>query len=70
MKPTRYEITFRGEAGDRTRAMFEDCDVSVERGDTVLRAEVPDQAALHGVLDRIASLGFELTEVRQVASDE
>jgi hypothetical protein len=67
MKATRYEITFKGGAGERTRAAFEDCEISSEPGVTVLRAELPDQAALHGVIDRIASLGLELIEVRPIA---
>jgi len=50
--------------------MFEDLDVSVGHGVTILRAELEDQAALHGVIDRIASLGLELTEVRRVALED
>jgi hypothetical protein len=69
MNPTRYEITFKGEAGARTRAAFEDFEISVGHGVTVLRAELPDQAALHGVIDRIAALGLELTEVRRTSDD-
>ena len=67
MKATMYEITFKGEAGPRTLAEFEDFEVSVGHGVTVLRAELSDQAALLGVIDRVASLGLELTEVRPVA---
>jgi len=37
----------------------------------VLRGCVPDQAALHGILTRLHSLGLELLEVRRVpAPDE
>lgn len=68
MAPTRYEITFKGEAGPGTRAAFEDLEVSVGHGMTVLRAELPDQAALHGVIDRVAELGLELTDVRLIVS--
>ena len=37
--------------------------------ETVLRGELADQAALHGLLDRIQSLGLELIEIRQVGMD-
>ncbi len=61
-----YEITFAGEAVPAIVAAFEEFDVVVETGHTTLRAEKVDQAALHGVIDRLQSLGLELLEVRTV----
>jgi hypothetical protein len=58
-----YEITFVGQAGAALRAEFDDCDVSVGQGTTTLRAEIPDQGALQGLLQRITSLGLELVDV-------
>ena len=63
-----YEITFAGQAGTTLRAEFDDCDVSVGPGTTTLRAGLLDQGALQGLMQRIASLGLELLEVRVVAS--
>jgi hypothetical protein len=34
----------------------------------VLHGPVQDQAALHGLLDRIQSLGLELVEIRQLSA--
>jgi hypothetical protein len=34
--------------------------------ETVLRGPVQDQSSLHGLLDRIQSLGLELVEIRQL----
>jgi hypothetical protein len=62
-----YEITFAGQAGPVLRAEFDDCEVSVGPDTTTLRAKLPDQAALHGLLDRICSFGLELTDVSVVA---
>jgi hypothetical protein len=39
---------------------------TVEPVETVLYGPVPDQSALHGLLDRIESLGLELVEIRQL----
>jgi hypothetical protein len=39
---------------------------STEGSDTVLSGELPDQAALYGVLWQIESLGLELLGVLQV----
>ena len=62
--PSRtYEITFVGQAGAVLRAEFDDCEVIVGSGTTTLRAELPDQGALHGLMQRIAGLGLELIDV-------
>ena len=57
-----------GQAGTVLRAEFDDCEVSVGPGTTTtLRAELPDQGALHGLLQRIAGLRLELIDVHVVA---
>ena len=63
-------ITFRGEAGRAVSAAFDDLDVSTKEGLTVLRGAFPDQAALHGVIERIRALGLELVAVRKARDDE
>ena len=66
MRSQTYEITVRGVAGPATRAEFDDCRVTLGPGTTVLRAELPDQAALAGLVQRIADLRLELILVRLV----
>lgn len=67
MRPQIYEITFTGQAGTALRAEFEDCEVSVGPGTTTLRAELPDQGALSGLMQRITGLGLELVDVHRIA---
>ena len=62
----RYEIRVRGRLGEKTAARFEGFEMAVEPVETVLRGPVRDQAALHGILEQIESLGLELVEVRRV----
>jgi len=62
-----YEITFAGAAGPILRAQFDDCEVILGPDTTTLRAELVDQSALHGLMDRISSLGLELIDVSVVA---
>ena len=61
-----FEIRIKGRIGDSLLASFGDLEAEVEPAETVLRAERLDQAALHGVLERVRTLGLELVEVRQV----
>ena len=63
MHSRMYEITFMGRAGTVLCAEFDDCEVSVGPGTTTLRAELPDQGALLGLLQRIAGLRLELIDV-------
>ena len=61
-----YEIRVKGRLSDSLLTAFEGMRASVEPVETVLHGPVQDQAALHGLLDRIQSLGLELVEVRRL----
>jgi hypothetical protein len=67
-KPMRYEIRIRGVLSETLLGGFPDLDARAEDGDTLLAGPLPDQAALHGVLNEVEALGLELVEVRRVAS--
>jgi hypothetical protein len=67
MHGATYELTFKGEAGDALAAAFDGFTLSTAAGVTVVRGDLPDQAALHGLLDRVNALGLEVLGVRQVA---
>jgi hypothetical protein len=62
-----YEIRIRGRFDDARSARFGEFTDSLRVHETVLRGAVIDQAELHGVLQRLQDLGFELLEVRQGA---
>jgi hypothetical protein len=62
-----YEITFLGQAGATLRAEFDDCEVTVGPDSTTLRAELPDQGALTGLMGRITGLGLDVIDVSLVA---
>jgi hypothetical protein len=61
-----YEITFSGEADSTLRAQFDDCKVRTGPDRTTLSAELPDQAALSGLVQRIAGLGLEVIHILRV----
>jgi hypothetical protein len=64
MNPTPYEITVRGRLGDALIDAFAGLTAAPAGTNTVLRGRI-DQAALHGVLERIESLGLELLDVHR-----
>jgi hypothetical protein len=66
VKPSRYEFRVRGRLGERLLSSFEGFDAEIKPVETILRGSVSDQAALHGILEQIETLGLELVEVRQV----
>ena len=67
--PQRYEIRVRGHLGKTTRRAFPALNVEIQDRDTLLRGDLADQSALHGVLSQIESLGLELLELRRLPPD-
>jgi hypothetical protein len=66
VQPDTYEITITGQAGKTLRAQFDDCNVTAGPDTTTLRAELPDPAALSGLVQRIAGLGPEVIHLHRV----
>jgi hypothetical protein len=67
----RYEIRLSGHLGARWAAWFDGLTVTHESdGITVLRGSIADQAALHGVIQRVRDLGLPLVSVTQVETDQ
>jgi hypothetical protein len=65
-----YQIRVKGVLDSRWSAWFDGLQVtSDDHGHTVIAGPVTDQAALHGLLNRIRDLGMELLEVRRVDPD-
>ena len=60
-----YEIRVRGRVSPAMLARFEGKRSQVEPVETVLHGPLKDQAALHGMIALIRSLGLELVEVRR-----
>jgi hypothetical protein len=70
-KPQVYEIRFWGHLDLRRAQMFEGLEMVREPGgETVLTGPVLDQAALHGVLNRIRDLGVPLLSVKRLSAEE
>lgn len=62
----KYEIRVRGRLSDAVLERFDELDAHVATEETVLQGPVDDQAALHGILERVRALGLELLEVRRL----
>jgi hypothetical protein len=57
----RYEIRLQGRLDARWATWFEAAALTTESdGTTVLRAQVADQAALHGLLQKVRDMGLPL----------
>jgi len=63
-----YEVRVAGTIGPAGREAFADLEIRLEPRATVLGGTL-DQAGLHGVIERIASLGLELVDIRRTTAD-
>jgi hypothetical protein len=73
-RPATYQIRVPGRLDESWSEWFEGMTITVESGDegptiTTLSGVVADQAALHGLLSRIYSLGLPLLSVECAESD-
>ncbi|HET6443379.1 MAG TPA: hypothetical protein VFI27_02275 [candidate division Zixibacteria bacterium] len=74
-QPTEYEIEIQGRLEERWSRWFDDMTISVISETSgpaisVISGLVADQAALHGLLNRIRDLGIPLISVQLVTSDK
>ena len=66
----QYEVHVKGRLGPRWTAWFDGLSVTSEDGGiTVIRGQVIDQAALHGLLQKLRDIGLPLLSVTQLPLD-
>lgn len=69
-QPGRYEIRVRGRLDGRWAAWFDGMTVQHETGGTtVIHGQVADQAALHGLLQKVRDVGLPLVSVIRIDAD-
>jgi hypothetical protein len=66
-----YEIRLKGHLDSRWAAWFDGLSLTHDSdGTTVISGPVLDQAALHGLLQRVRDVGIPLVSVAQIDPDE
>ena len=65
MPEATYEIRIKGRVSQALLDSFAGMDSDLEPVETVLHGPIQDQAALHGTIALVRSLGLELVEVRK-----
>lgn len=61
-----YEIRLQGELSHAWASCFCDFEISCEQGLTILKGQIPDQAAFHCVLNKIVSLGLTIVSIQLI----
>ena len=63
----QYEVRVKGHLGSRWTAWFDGLSLSdSDDGTTVIRGPVADQAALHGLLQKLRDIGIPLVSLTQL----
>jgi hypothetical protein len=67
----QYEIRLKGHLDSRWAAWFDGLSLTNESdGIAIIRGLVVDQAALHGLLQKVRDMGLALVSVTQVEPDQ
>ena len=62
----QYEIRVERQLGAAVAALFPEFTLREENGVTVMLGRLPDQAALHGALERIRDLGLVIISLARI----
>ena len=68
--PARYEVRVDGVLDDRWSQWFQGMRIDSDGGETLLTGTLPDQPALHGILDKVRDLGLCIITVRRIPPQE
>jgi hypothetical protein len=64
--PARYEVRVDSVLDGRWSQWFEGLQIENQGGETILSGTLPDQSALHGILDKVRDLGLSIIAVRRL----
>ena len=68
--PAHYEVRVQGVLDARWSQWFEGLQLRSEADQTILSGTLPDQPALHGILDRVRDLGLSIIAVRRLPPEQ
>jgi hypothetical protein len=69
MSPRAYRLVIEGELGPRYASAFDGMTLSAHNGETEITGPIIDPSHLHGLLERIASLGLTLHSLTPLETD-
>jgi hypothetical protein len=67
--PAKYEVRVEGVLDQQWTAWFEGLAIDSDHSQTVISGPVTDQAALHGLLNRVCDLGLVIVSVLRLDPD-
>jgi hypothetical protein len=70
MWPVHYEIRVEGVLDGRWSEWFQGLRIENQDDETILSGTLPDQPALHGILDKVRDLGLTIITVRRLPSEQ
>ena len=69
MSPSRYRLVVAGELGPRYASAFDGMTIRAHDGETDITGPIIDQSHLHGLLERISSLGLTLHSLTRLETE-
>jgi hypothetical protein len=68
--PAHYEVQVEGVLDGRWSEWFQGLRIENQDDETILSGTLPDQPALHGILDKVRDLGLTIITVRRLPSEQ